>query len=102
MPPKIQTKKTIPGVPTRSIMARGTRKIPLPMTVPTTIDPAAQRPSSRLSSSDVSMIQPRGGFDPFSDDHAARSGLRLLEPGENPAHEKGGTGADEHVPRPRD
>src|SRR5688572_5087929 len=42
--------KTSDGVPTPLIMVFGTRKIPLPMTVPTTMEAAAQAPSSSWSS----------------------------------------------------
>src|SRR5215468_4174869 len=48
-PPKIHTAKTIPGVPTALTIVFGTRKIPLPMTVPMTIATAAHSPSSRFS-----------------------------------------------------
>ena len=38
------------GVPARWIMVFGTRKMPLPITVPTTMEAAAQGPRSRFSS----------------------------------------------------
>jgi hypothetical protein len=49
-PPKIQTKKTMPGDPVFSTIVFGTRKIPLPMMVPTTIATVLQTPSARSSS----------------------------------------------------
>src|SRR5437762_6592892 len=48
-PPTTQTTNTMPGVPTLRIIVFGTMKIPLPITVPTTIATALQMPRSRLS-----------------------------------------------------
>src|SRR5579872_3841193 len=48
-PPVTQTTKTMPGEPTFRIMTFGTMKIPLPITVPTTIATALHNPKSRLS-----------------------------------------------------
>src|SRR5258708_29616830 len=55
MPPKIHTAKTICGDPTRRIIALGTRKMPLPITVPITIATAPQSPRSRRSSA-ISLL----------------------------------------------
>src|SRR5437016_1319152 len=48
-PPTTQTTKTIPGVPIFRIMTLGTMKIPLPITVPTTMATALHSPKSRFS-----------------------------------------------------
>src|SRR5438552_12323133 len=50
MPPTTQTAKTISTEPTFWIMVRGTKKTPLPITVPTTMEAAAHGPRSRRSS----------------------------------------------------
>src|SRR5438132_942636 len=50
MPPKTHTVITSSGVPTARIICDVTRKIPLPMTVPTTIDTAGHRPKERSGS----------------------------------------------------
>src|SRR5713226_5502508 len=47
MPPKIHTANTMPGEPTARIMSEGTRKMPLPITVPTTTAQAVQNPNER-------------------------------------------------------
>src|SRR5215472_11656049 len=49
-PPTIQARYTSPADPTACIISAGTRKIPLPMIVPATIDVACQTFSPRMSS----------------------------------------------------
>src|ERR1035441_3528307 len=49
-PPTTQTANTASTVPTFWIIVRGTRKIPLPITVPTTMDAAAHGPRARFNS----------------------------------------------------
>src|SRR3954447_1710352 len=49
-PPTTHTANTASTVPTFWIMVFGTRKIPLPITVPTTMDAAAQAPKARFNS----------------------------------------------------
>src|SRR3954467_9700718 len=56
MPPTTQTKNTMGTVPTLLIIVCGTRKMPLPITVPITIASAARSPRSRLSS--VGLVMP--------------------------------------------
>src|ERR1700722_17360418 len=46
-PPTIQARYTIPLEPTARIISWGTRKMPLPMMVPTTIAVACHTPSTR-------------------------------------------------------
>src|SRR6266853_6307961 len=50
MPPKTQTPRTMGVEPTARIICEVTRKIPLPITVPTTIDTATGSPSMRPGS----------------------------------------------------
>src|SRR5579872_1718533 len=47
IPPKIHTAKTMAGEPTAFTMSLGTRKMPLPMTVPTTMAVAGHTPRTR-------------------------------------------------------
>src|SRR5262245_58768474 len=61
-PPKIHTAKTIPGEPTALTIVFGTRKIPLPMTVPMTIATAAHSPSSAFSDGLVWVATLAKGF----------------------------------------
>ncbi len=49
IPPTTQTANTMPTVPALCVMVCGTRKIPLPITVPITMETAAHKPRSRLS-----------------------------------------------------
>src|SRR5215472_16107918 len=49
-PPTIQARYTNPAEPTACIISAGTRKIPLPMIVPATIDVACQTFSPRINS----------------------------------------------------
>src|ERR1035441_2946140 len=117
-PPATHTAKTAPTVPRCWIMVLGTRKIPLPITVPTTMDAAAQGPRARFSSvrgrfsmgglflgigmTGGQIRQATSGW--FADAgrlHRERRRRALEERGEQADSERG-NGTYQYVPRPGD
>jgi hypothetical protein len=56
MPPTIHARYTSFAEPTACIISAGTRKMPLPMIVPTTMALAWLTPSSRKSAGDVEVL----------------------------------------------
>src|ERR1035441_304131 len=96
-PPTTHTAKTASTVPTFWIMVFGTRKIPLPMTVPTTIDAAAQGPRAPFNSVRCAFSM----ADLFLWESVTVRQRSLDERGEQAGYE-GGDSPDEHVPGPGD
>src|SRR5271157_1813086 len=102
--------------PTRNTMSCGTRKIPLPITVPTTMDAAAHGPRARFNSVrgvfsigelflEVGMTgrQMRQASDGFTNaGRLKRKRLRSLEERGEQADRKCGDRPDQHVPGPGD
>src|SRR6185312_9469798 len=100
--------------PTKWIMAEGTRKTPLPMTVPMTMEMALHKPSTRcklgrvgpavVSTAAGSSSEGRCGRVIFLNrDLGSQMPLRALRQ-EHPsrqADKKRGTGSDQHIPRVR-
>ncbi len=76
-------------MPTSLIMSCGTRKMPLPMTVPTTIATAAHTPSTRRSPGAVGSVMLLHLSRPQTATHASPT-------------PNGHGGADQHVPGPGD
>src|SRR6516164_5368761 len=115
-PPTTHTANTTSTVPTFWIMVLGTRKMPLPITVPTTMDAAAQAPRARFSSvrgafSIVGLFlgigmtgwQVRLSSGRFADaDALERNRRTALEERGDQSHDEGGNGSDQHVPGPGD
>src|SRR5579871_5210934 len=89
MPPKIHTKKTISVDPTLRTTLVGTRKIPLPITVPMTTAMADQKPKARRNSGCFSRSIPLlATYVDYQRNQQSRAERRHR--------------ADQNVPRPRD